>query len=268
MAGGPGQAHLESLLRRNGGDDAEGQAFSLQDRPLFDMGFEKGQHLARRPRGPGDRGAVATGERSQGLAQADALGVAHGQDGGIDRARHRPAAGHGRGKARALLVAERDRFDGEVEPPPGPGQGLHAIDPQHHAQGAVIAAAVAHSVDVRADHQGRGAGRLRLIAADQVGGGVAPHAHAGRAHPFAQGFQRRAVRWGQEPADELIGLLAIGRRAHQVAARHGPGAEVVHPGHHGARPGADGGSTTAKFATPIHPFIAETSSPPRPPRAS
>ena len=58
-----------------------------------------------------------------------------------------------------------------------------AFDRGDDAQHAVVLAGVAHGVEMRAQHQARRAGRLRLVAADAIADRIEPRRHAGVAHP-------------------------------------------------------------------------------------
>jgi hypothetical protein len=69
--------------------------------------------------------------------------------------RHRPAGQHRSGEARSLLVAERIDFDREGHALAGVAQRRDRFDAEHDPERPVIAAAVAHAVDMAADDQGR-----------------------------------------------------------------------------------------------------------------
>ncbi len=72
-------------------------------------------------------------------------------------------------------------------------------------EAAVIAAPIAHGVEVRAGHQYTriGArGRIRRISADYVADGIDTHLHTGRFHPFGQQGLRRPVGGREEGAGE------------------------------------------------------------------
>jgi hypothetical protein len=66
------------------------------------------------------------------------------------------------------------------------------LDPEHHTKRPVVRPAVAHGIEMAADHQRRGTRNRAFVAADEIGGGVGAHRHAGGLHPPA----KRALRGG------------------------------------------------------------------------
>ncbi len=152
-AGVPGaalEAQREASLRGDGADDAERQSFRFQYRALFDMRFQIRQHAARRAGRVLHVGDVQV-PLGQGTGHRDAGGIGDRQRGGVERAGHRAAAEHGRGKTRAFFVAEGDDLDGERQPAPMRMQRRDAFDAEQDAERAVVAPGIAHAVQVAAD---------------------------------------------------------------------------------------------------------------------
>ena len=221
MAGLAGDGHVEAQLRGDAGDDADRQALGLQHRALLDVRLQVTDHVGRRARGLADaRRIQSPGGQRVGHGHAGAVGHAI-EIGRIEHAGDGAAGEHRGREARAFLVAEGDHLDRERQPPPGGVQRGHALDAQHHPERAVVAAGIAHAVDMAADQQRRRAGCVGFVAADQVGGRVDADRHAGLAHPVGHRLLRGAV-GGREPGAVQAGLaVAVGRRAEGIAAGDG-----------------------------------------------
>ena len=88
---------------------------------------------------------------------------------------------------------------------------------------AVVAAGVAHRVDMRAQHQRRRARAPALVAGDDVAGGVDPRLEPGFRAPADEGLRGRRVRVGEKEPREPPRLVGEGRERfeprHQLARR-------------------------------------------------
>ena len=153
-----GQRHLQPLQALAMGDDADVDAFVLEDRPLLDVQLEEGLHLARADRFfalPADA-LEFVAEALAGLVLAvvgPVLLVHAGKD----------ARGeHGRGEARALLVGPVGDHDRMLRPDAEVVQRTDDLQTAQHAKDAVIFSAGRLGVEVAADidRQGVGVGAL------------------------------------------------------------------------------------------------------------
>lgn len=97
---------------------------------------------------------------------------------------------------RALLVGEGDDLDREGELFAPRRERLDAGDGRDDAEHSVVLPGVPDGVEVRAEHERGGAGRLALVAPDDVADGIEPDGHARLAHP-AHDQVARALEFGE-----------------------------------------------------------------------
>ena len=168
------------------GHDAERQVEFVEHRPLLDVRLDEAEVVGRvalRRRDRLQRAGQAGG--MHGVLHAHAVGIALRQPGGVELADDRARAEEGRLVALALLFGEADHLDAEGQAPPGAMQFAHAGHRHEDAESAVVLAAVAHRVVVRAGEQPAAAQRqadrtvtrtLRSAPLDR-GGPAAGHGH-------------------------------------------------------------------------------------------
>ncbi|MNX95805.1 hypothetical protein D3C86_1280950 [compost metagenome] len=175
-------------------------------------------------------GGVETG-RAHHLAHGLA-GVVHVvEHAGVEGAGDRAAAQQRRLEAHALFLGKADHLDGEREALALAVPLGHAGNRQDHAEVAVVAAGIAHGVEVGAGEQRGGVRRGAFVAADDVAGGVAAHGHAGFAHPFGQLRGGAVVGVGQIGAGQQPGLLGVDGQG--VGPGHDAGAGLRGQGRRG-----------------------------------
>ena len=208
-------ADFEPRRAVDGGNDPDRQPFRLEDRTLFDMRLDEGGDVRR---------ANRTGLLR--IAAERLQSVAHGDPGGVllvERVLRvgsgkRARTGQRQAEAHALFVAEGDDFDGVPEPFPGRGERLDHGERGERAVIAVVAAGVAHRVDMRAQHQRRRAGALALVARDDVAGRVDPRLEPGLRAPTDKGLGCAPVRLGEKEPRQTSRLVGEGRKG--VETRH------------------------------------------------
>ncbi len=125
----------------------------MQRGPLLDVQFQVGRQI------PGFSGrlthpAHAALDVGQAGAHQDALVIHGGEVAGFQRAGHSPAAEQPAVKAGAFFVGEHQDFHRMPGSGVGIRQRLHDLNAAHHAQGAVVLAAVGHGVDMGAHRDG------------------------------------------------------------------------------------------------------------------
>ena len=115
--------------------------------------------------------------------------------------------------ALAFFFGEADHLEGEGQAPVLALEFAHAGDGHEDAEAAVVLAAVAHGVVVRAGEQRLRVGRAGLVAADHVAHRVDVHGvEAGFAHVACDLLGAGAVRLGQVGHGELalFGIAGVG----------------------------------------------------------
>jgi hypothetical protein len=137
VVGATVQVGLDAHPRSQRAHDGE----ALEIGGLVDVQLQEAPQASQPLRGRRDAGGVDAGGRHR-VRQAHTVVVAAVEDGGIEDAGQRAAAEGRRVEARALLVGERDDRHRRV---------LGHRERGAHAQGAVVAPALAHAVQVRAD---------------------------------------------------------------------------------------------------------------------
>ena len=156
------------------GHDAERLAQPLQHRPLLDVDLGvRNEVVASRERG-------VAGEE---VLQRDAILVAQLEPGRVEAAddRRRPQV---RGpEAQALLVGEAIQLDRAV------GHALDRRERDEHAERPVVAAGVAHGVQVRAEHERP----ADAAAPDHVADRVLADVETGGEHPAADELLARRI---------------------------------------------------------------------------
>src|SRR5260221_578001 len=126
------------------------------------------------------------------------------------------AAQHGGAEAHAFFVAEAKHLDRKWQSlAPGRERG-DALDRGDHAEHAVIAAGIAHGVEVRAEHQAGQAGEAAFIASDQIADRVEPGGEARLAHPAEHQVVGGAILRREIDACQAAGQLGMARE--RVAA--------------------------------------------------
>ncbi|GJE46609.1 hypothetical protein AEGHOMDF_5815 [Methylobacterium soli] len=223
--------HHDAVARgsRDGRDDADGQVLRLQHRPLLDMDLQIAEHV-RRGAGEAPDPLGIEAELRQRVAQADPVAILAIEGGRLEASREGPRARQRHGKAHALLVPEGQHLDGEGHAEPGLMKGRDCRDRRDDAERAVVAARIAHRVDMRAEEQGRCARPIALVAPDHRAGRVERHPHARLLHPGADLTRGSRVGRREEQAGEQAGLVR--EPGEDVEACHHGGAE--------ARPGGGG----------------------------
>ncbi|MNM79364.1 hypothetical protein D3C81_912920 [compost metagenome] len=225
MAGLAFHPHLEAAAAGNLRDHAERQAVVQQHRPLFNMDFDKAQQCRRVQRRRAQRVQVARAGQAGGgkrLGQRDAVRIGAGEQRGIEAARQHAAGQEAGLEAQPFLLGESHHLEVVRQADPGPVQCVHHGDRQQDAKAPVIAAAIAHRIEVRAGHQHAriGDGGIGGVAADDIADGVDAHLHARGFHPLRQPVLRAAVRRRQVgagqaafhvgEAGELVGVVEDG----------------------------------------------------------
>ena len=124
--------------------------------------------------------------------------------------RERARAGQRRAEANAFLVAERHDLDGVLEPLAARRERFDDRQRRERAVISVVAAGVAHRVDMRAEHQ-RGRSRApALVARDDIAGRVDPRLEAGLGAPADERLRRPPVRVGEKQARQASRLVGEG----------------------------------------------------------
>ena len=143
MTGHAGHRRLHATGPGDGGDHAKRQSLVQQDRSLFDMHFDKGQHAARIVRQRRYRCSCrVTAKTREGRGQRDAIGIRTVKPAGIKGSRQRLAADHRKAEAHALLVAESHHLDGERPADAARRKMPHGRDRGQDAQDAVVFAGI------------------------------------------------------------------------------------------------------------------------------
>ena len=106
-----------------------------------------------------------------------------------------------------------------------PAKLRDCLDSLHHAEAAVVAAGIAHAVDVRADQQRLGRSCRPLDPADDGAGGIERDRHAGLGHPSRNERDRCLVIPGEVEACDLTGHA--GDRRQLVQSGENAGGECV-----------------------------------------
>ncbi len=190
------------------------------------MQLDVGQHLAFLSRYLGNSCRIET-ELPQRFGDRRTGGIACVECRNVQRAAHRAAAEHGGAEAHAFLIAKAQHLDGEGQALARSRQRGDAFDAGNHAEHAVVAAGVAHGVEVGAEHQARQPGAYALVAPGDVADRIERRLHAGFAHPAEDFFGRGTVLAREEDACQSAGELRVPRE--RVAALHDAGG-----GRHGA----------------------------------
>ncbi len=156
------ELHVEPALPLPVRDDADVDAFGLEDRPLLDMQLKEGFERALADGLPPDIAdplQLLAEELSFRVLQP--IGVILAIDAGEDARRD-----HGRRVARALLVGPVHHLDRMLRLDAEVVQRAHDLEPGEHAEHAVIFAAGRLRVEVAADHHRRKL-RVRAFAAGE-----------------------------------------------------------------------------------------------------
>ena len=114
-----------------------------------------------------------------------------------------------------------------IEPGIAGGELLDHGERRERAEVAVVAAGVAHRVDMRAEHQRGRVGVLAFVARAHVADRVDPRAQAGFSRPLRELLAGRAIGGREIEAGQLAGF--VGEGGEGVEPRHQParGAGVV-----------------------------------------
>ena len=180
------------------------------------MHFHIAQQVLRSARDGADRGGVMAG-RDQGVAHAHAIGVALFQQRQVELAGHGRAAQKGALEAHAFFLGKADDFKMEGQLFALFMQVAHDGDRQHDAEPAIVFAAIAHGVVVRARHQRLRARHVRLITAHHIADRVYRHLHAGLAHPGGQLRGRLLVGRRHVGAGQVVAAVAVAGQGFAVA---------------------------------------------------
>jgi hypothetical protein len=190
-------------------DRADGKAFDVEHRALLDVQLDEGVRID----GAGN-GVAAIADARKLIAQHRAVDGLHRQRivqphaAGIDeRAQH-----VGR-EARTLLIGEHRDGERAARRDAGIVEALNDLEAGEHAVIAVVAAAGAHRVDMRAGHDRRHI-LLALAQGDDVADLVDPHVEAEFAHPGH---------------DEVAALLVVVGQRQAAAAAALDGADLRQP---------------------------------------
>jgi hypothetical protein len=155
----------------------------------------------------------------QRFAQRDAVAVDGGQQPHVEAARNRAAAQESAAKTHAFFFGKRDHLQVVRQAPAVRVQVGDHGDRQQDTQTAVIFAAIAYGVVVRACRQRFCARLLGGVAADDIAHRVDVDRHAGLAHPA-----------GDARGGALVGRRHVG--AGQVCIIVADGAQRFAPVHH------------------------------------
>src|SRR3954463_2898266 len=217
MPGGATQASAQAREAVDRSDHADRQSLGFQHRSLLDVHLYIGEQAALRATELQAALRIET-ELAERLAHRSSGRVARLERPGIEPAGECAAAEHRRAEAHAFLVAKADHLERKRQPAPGTREGTDAFDRRDHAEHAVVAAGVAHGVEVRAEDEARCAARAAVIAADGIADRIERRAHAGFAHPAEYEVGGRAVLRRQEDARQAARQLAL--PGELVAALH------------------------------------------------
>ncbi len=191
-------------------DDAQRASFGEQHRPLLDVHLDVRADAAGVDGGLADARRIEAG-REHGVAERDAVRVAAIEQRGIESAQHRAAREEAGAEARALLVGERGHLDRVRDALAARMELGDAGDRHEDAEHAVVASAVPHRIEVRAQENAGRAGIRRLVASDHASDGVDAHAHARFLHPARDLARRRPVRGGEIGARVVVRRVAVAR---------------------------------------------------------
>jgi hypothetical protein len=190
---------------------------SASSRPRLDMQFDERRHAV------GARRAEMIGvaaERLQRVAHRDAAGVLLRQGFRLVDPGEAARAGQSVGEAHALLVAESDDLERDVEPSPLRREALGEAERGERAERAVVAAGVAHGVDMRADHQRRGARPPAFVARADVADRIDARRNAALFRPGDELLGGAPVRLRQ--AEPRQSGRVVGEGGERVEPRHQP----------------------------------------------
>ena len=217
MARLAGKTAAKAACAIDGGDHAQRQPLLLQAGPLLDMQFKVGDDIIQIAGGARNRSGVQPHIRHR-LGDGNAVTVRMGGPALRPAAGDAAAAEQRNAEARALFIAEADYLNRQRQALPLLMQPLHGLNRGQHAQHAVIAAGVAHRIEMGAEQQrGRAVARPFVAAAD-IADFVLPDAHARLLHPLADlGVGAQMLR-REVDARQLIGRFADRRQ--RVAAHH------------------------------------------------
>ena len=187
--------HVVPALAQRTLHHADHAVVGLQHRALLDMGLEIGAH----GRGGAWRSVIADGR--QGLAYADALGIALGQRMLQCECAGKHARTHHHGnEARTLFIGPHHNLDGRLGLHAGIVEAAHHFQARQHAVVAVKLAARRLGVNVAARHGGRQAVVAAAAARKDVADGIDADAAAGLARPLHEQVAALAVERGEGQA--------------------------------------------------------------------
>ncbi len=186
MAGAASDGHGGAGGAVDRADDAERGAILLEDWTLLDVELEIGEGVW--PAGVQLAGVAAEG--AQRVSERDAVGVACIEPGGVEAAGARVRTGQGDGEAHTFLVAEGPDLDREGER----AGGRQRLDGGDDAEAPVVAAGVAHGVEVGTKQQDRAVGSRSRPRSDEGRRRVEPGCETRIVHPRPDECGRVPVR--------------------------------------------------------------------------
>ena len=228
VSGQSGDDAADTARTRDRGHHPERQAGIEQHRALFDMRLDECDHALVASIDTGHCLRVAA-KLAQGIAHREAIGIGRIEPCRIERTRHRLAADQRDTEAHPFLVAEGHHLDGHRQPNATPVQVGHAGDRREDAEQAVIAAGVAHAIEVRAGHEHWCIGDSALVATHHIAKRVPMNRHAGLTHPGRDQFTCLPMLGGEVGAGEARCVLGdggelLGARQDRIAEATGRGA--------------------------------------------